>query len=501
MARKKAIIIGAGLAGLSTGCYLRMNGYDTEIFHMQKTAGGLCTSWQRGKYNIDLCVRWIAGSSPKLSFYKIWNELIDMEKLQFVNHEARFHINCSQDRIFHVYTDIKRLESYMKEISAGDGKIIDEFIGVIRRFQEFQPPVEKAPELFSFFDRLKMIKYLPMVGLVKKWSKISNMEYAGRFQDPFLREAFEMIYEGVEYPMLYIMFQLAIMDTGSAGYPIGGSLDFARQIEEKYKSLGGKIKYNSKVVKVQVNNDTAVGIQLENGDTHQADIVVSAVDGHYTIFEMLEGKYTDKKIVYNYENLETFGSLVYVWLGVKGNFAHVPYHLIFKPDKPFILPDGKRFDVVSVFTFNFDPTLAPEGKTLIYMMFETGHYDYWTKLREQDKAGYKEAKEKVAREVIDMADQKLGNIKGNVELTEIATPATFIRFSGNWKGSYEGWLPGSASDVAFGKSFKKTLPGLKNFYMAGQWVEPGGGLPPVILSGRNVSQIICRHDKKKFIVR
>ena len=44
----------------------------------------------------------------------------------------------------------------------------------------------------------------------------------------------------------------------------------------------------------------------------------------------------------------------------------------------------------------------------------------------------------------------------------------------------------------------KTLPGLKNFYMIGQWVEPGGGLPPAIMSGRNVAQIICKKNRKKF---
>ena len=45
---------------------------------------------------------------------------------------------------------------------------------------------------------------------------------------------------------------------------------------------------------------------------------------------------------------------------------------------------------------------------------------------------------------------------------------------------------------------KKTLPGLANFYMAGQWVEPGGGLPAVAMSGRNVIQIICKKEKQKF---
>jgi phytoene dehydrogenase-like protein len=45
----------------------------------------------------------------------------------------------------------------------------------------------------------------------------------------------------------------------------------------------------------------------------------------------------------------------------------------------------------------------------------------------------------------------------------------------------------------------KTLPGLNNFYMVGQWVEPGGGLPPAAYSGRNLIQILCKQDRRKFI--
>jgi phytoene dehydrogenase-like protein len=45
----------------------------------------------------------------------------------------------------------------------------------------------------------------------------------------------------------------------------------------------------------------------------------------------------------------------------------------------------------------------------------------------------------------------------------------------------------------------KTLPGLKSFYMAGQWVEPGGGVPTAALSGRNVMQIICKRERQPFV--
>jgi phytoene dehydrogenase-like protein len=47
----------------------------------------------------------------------------------------------------------------------------------------------------------------------------------------------------------------------------------------------------------------------------------------------------------------------------------------------------------------------------------------------------------------------------------------------------------------------KTLPGLEDFYMAGQWVEPGGGLPPAATSGRNAIQMICKRDGQRFVAQ
>jgi phytoene dehydrogenase-like protein len=81
-------------------------------------------------------------------------------------------------------------------------------------------------------------------------------------------------------------------------------------------------------------------------------------------------------------------------------------------------------------------------------------------------------------------------------MTDVSTPATVKRYTNNWKGSLEGWVwkPGMGLN-----RMSKTLPGLDNFYMIGQWVEIGGGVPSALLSGRNVTQLICKKDKKKFI--
>jgi phytoene dehydrogenase-like protein len=59
--KKTLLIIGSGIAGLSAGCYGRMNGYRTRIFEMHDKPGGLCTSWQRNGYTIDGCLHWLVG--------------------------------------------------------------------------------------------------------------------------------------------------------------------------------------------------------------------------------------------------------------------------------------------------------------------------------------------------------------------------------------------------------------------------------------------------------
>ena len=82
-----------------------------------------------------------------------------------------------------------------------------------------------------------------------------------------------------------------------------------------------------------------------------------------------------------------------------------------------------------------------------------------------------------------------------VEVRDLATPRTFIRYTNNWHGSFEGWLPTSSS---FGKKVPRTIPGLGGFFMVGQWVNPGGGLPPCGMDGRNLAKKLCRAEGRRF---
>ncbi|MFC2159591.1 phytoene desaturase family protein [Actinomycetota bacterium] len=494
---KTVIIIGAGIAGLSAGCYSQMNGYHTQIFEMDNAnPGGLCTTWKRKGYKIDGCLEYWMGSGPGNNFYHFWEELGAVQGQTIIHHEEWARVEGEGDKVLIFYTDIDRLEQHMKELAPEDKDIIEELFDATRvcfTFKEIPP--KKAPELFGLVDGLKMMStMLPYSKLMKKWGKISIQDFAQRFRNPFLRKAFPL--NGFP-PFLSIfawMTNVGMIQQKQAGYPVGGSLEIARNIEKRYLDLGGEIHYKSKITKILVENDQAVGVQLADGTDHRGDIIISAADGRTTIFDMLDGKYVNDKIVGYYNDLPTMPPLIYIGLGAARLFKE-PYSVFgtyYHLDEPVTIA-GQELKQLPVHNYNFDPTLAPEGKTALRVKLDSD-YEYWKKLR-QDPERYKAEKEQIADKVISLLDRYFPGLADKVEMHDVATPMTFERYTGNWQGSYMGWA--STTDT-LGMRMSKTLPGLKNFYMTGQWVEPGGGTIIAAMSGRYVSQIICKQDKKLF---
>ncbi len=153
-----------------------------------------------------------------------------------------------------------------------------------------------------------MFKMFPYLGFTRKWGRISTQDFAGHFKNPFLREAFSVAFAAdiPDMPMIAMLMTLAWLHQKMAGYPLRGALEFARAIERGYLDLGGEIHYKSRVIKILVENDKATGVQPADGTEHRSHIVISAADGHSTIFDMLDGKYINDKIKGYYDNLPLF---------------------------------------------------------------------------------------------------------------------------------------------------------------------------------------------------
>ncbi|MBO3803639.1 MAG: NAD(P)/FAD-dependent oxidoreductase [Candidatus Brockarchaeota archaeon] len=487
MARKSIIVIGAGIAGLSAGCYGQMNGFRTRIFEMHTSPGGLCTSWRRGSYTIDGCLQWLVGTAPSSGLYRIWEELGATRGRRFVNHEEFVRIEGVNGKTFIQYSNLDRLEQHMLEMSPEDESSVRNFINSAREFVRAEAPVE-GNENRGATSKPTIEK------LQEKWGGRAMGEFSLSIKSPALRGIFESLWHP-SAPASFFLMILSFLHKGEVGYPVGGSLAFSRSIERRYLELGGEARYGSRVAKVLVEGGRAAGVKLEDGSEHRSDYVISAADGHATIFDMLDGRYADSEIRGYYERLQPFPPLLHVALGVDRSFEDVPpvANGISFPLSSAIKVAGTEFRRLGVLVYNFDPTLAPPGKTVLKVMLPSD-YDYWKGLRERPDL-YRSEKDLVADRIAYALDERFPGLADRVEMRDVATPATFHRYTGNWRGSYEGWMltPESA-----GLQMRKTLPGLDNFYMAGQWVEPGGGVPTSAISGRNAIKMVCEREKVPF---
>jgi len=501
----KVSIIGAGMSGLTAGCYLQMNGFETEIFEKHAIPGGLCTSWHKNGYTIDGCIHWILGSDTGSSFHQMWMEILDMKKLEFVNHDIRIEVEVKNkdkygSHVFKLYTDLNKLHEYLLDLSPEDKKPIDELIKSMRVMQKFDlPPImDDLPFFQNMIRGIKMTRYLEFVWWFLKLKNETNYTFAKKLKNPFLRESFELLYDGNEVNILVITMPLSVFDKKSAGYPVGGSLEFAKKIEQAYLKLGGKIHYKTPVKKIIVEDNTAKGLLVRNDVVHHSDIILSAADWNFSVFNLLDGKYVNDKILQlrDLKKLEVFYSIVHLGFGINADLKDHPHFSRFPLKEDLILPDGTKYDRLEVHIYNYDRTMAPEGKTSVVVSFYTKNGDWWIDLRKNDRPKYREVKKEFTQKIIDLLDERLGGIKDKLEMSDMATPATVYRYTNNWKGSTQGWLPGknllSPSPVGF------TLPGLKNFYYSSHWNQPGGGLPIAIKTGRDVTKYICKAVGKKF---
>ncbi|HLN45306.1 MAG TPA: NAD(P)/FAD-dependent oxidoreductase, partial [Candidatus Sulfotelmatobacter sp.] len=458
--------------------------------------GGVCVSWKRKGYTFDYAVHNVFGlstKSVKSVYSQVWQELGALKGISVHGFNEFVQIEDSSGKVFTVYSDVDKLEEHMKNLSPSDKKLIVEFTKAIRKF--------RGRDVFAAMSggigtKLKM---LPLMSLLLKYSKITLQEYAQRFSDPFLRKAFPTIqYDIDDVPVIVPIIFLSMLSVGDAGWPIGGSAALSKNIEKRYLELGGETCYDSKVDKIIVKDDVAKGVQLQDGSEHFADVVISAADGYSTIAHMLNGKYTNQTILSYYKlypKTQYFG--LEIWYGVNRSFSSEPHAIVLFLDEPIKI-EGRKRDRLDIEVMNFDQLSSPSGKTVIKVNFNSD-YDYWKELATNQEK-YQTQKRLTADLVAESLEKRFPGFTTQIEAIDVVTPITVEHWTGGYRGFAQPWpAPQELAKEINKNGVSKTLPGLQNFYMVGQWAGGTFGLSTVCLMGRDLIRDLCRKDGKTFV--
>jgi phytoene dehydrogenase-like protein len=421
-------------------------------------------------------VHWLVGSKKGADLNDWWREVFDIDQLEFYESAIQSVTEHGRSSIT-IYRDNDALERELLSKAPEDAQALKAFMRDVRRLTRFRLPMDDN-FLQKIISYTRAIPYLP---LLSRTSKITVGDYGKRFTNPLLRSNFQGTLSDLSE--IAILFSFAWMNSGNGGYPVGGSLRMIALIEKNYRKLGGDIRFNTRVKRIDVKDERATGVELEDGETINADIVISAADAHSTLFDMLGEQYLDEKTKMRFKTLRPFPSYLMVSFGVAREFAGEPELLSILLDEPIRIDDRTVLDRASYRIFNYDPNLAPRGKTAIVSFIPTYNYEYWARLKETSPAKYESEKKRVAEKIIDIFDNRYPGSRDKIEVVDVASPATVFRYTNNWQGSMEGWL---ITPTTGARQLPSAVPGIRNFYMVGQWISPGGGLPSGLITARNV---------------
>ncbi len=494
---KKVIIIGAGIAGLSAGCYARMNGFKTTIFEMHHIPGGLCTGWERKGYRFDLSMHFLMGSKSG-PFYQMWDELGIIKNIDFHYHQKLGQIDgMGKELIFSA--DRKKFEKEMLAISPEDAGLIREFSALLFGRDMIRAATLKPRELMSFRQKFRtVLAIIPLLPVFIRYRKMTLQEFAAKFRSPFLRKAVQFYVDAPGWPMVDFPVGMlsGFMRVGvtQGGVPLGGSQKAVFQVAEQFRRMGGTIKFRSRVKDLVIEDDRVRGIMLEDGSSHMADEVIWAGDGHTLIYGILQGRYLDEKIKHMYGQWKPKESVMHVMMGVNRNLKEEPHVIFYKVDEPLSIA-GRDYNWLHIRHRCFDSSMAPEGKSAVEVWYDTD-FEYWEELS-KDRKAYMAEKRRIADYTIRQLEKRWPGFASQVEMVDVPTPHTYHRYTGNYKGSPDGWCINT--DNFSDQQPVRALPGLGGLRMVGQWTAPYTGVVNAALTGRQAIQLICREEKKAFL--
>lgn len=498
LTKKKIIIVGAGIAGLTAGIYCLDNGFDVEIYEKHSIAGGECTGWTRRGQYIDGCAHWIVGTDPSSEVYPLWEHIgaFDGNPTVYPT-EYLSKYELKDGRVFTFYSDLEKLKKEMLYFFPEDKRNIHYFISTCKAYQHIHVPAEKPLDFMNPFEfTLFGMKMLPAAYPFLHYKHISIEDYVKTFNNPELGDMISR-FLGYEYNIHSFFYICSSVSKGDAGMIEGGSLELVNRIVKKYQKMGGKLFLRAPVKKIIIEKDNAKGILLEDGKEIRCDYVIASCDAYHTLTKLLDNKYEDKSFKAQFSNpvANPINTSVMIAFKTNRDLSRFPKMIDYNAAEPFDM-FGKTLTHFGVRNFSFDKTLPSiNGETLLTVLLPADDkvYDY---LKSLPKDVYKKEKMEFGKKMMKFVKEKMNLQNGEIELLDVTTPLTYERYTNAYKGSYMSFV---TTEFTKGLMRPGIIKGLHSFVIAGQWIMPPGGLPIALISGKHAVQRICKLDGRKFI--
>ncbi|MCR5615075.1 MAG: NAD(P)/FAD-dependent oxidoreductase [Saccharofermentans sp.] len=491
--KKKVIIVGGGIAGLSAGIYALKAGFDAEIYEKNPIAGGECIGWNRKGYHIDNCIHWLTGTDPDTKLWEVWKTCGAIDENTEYADTTRFYASRLGDKEVSLWNDLEKTQAELIAAAPEDEEEIRKFIQHVEYAKSCIIPSDKPLDMMGIKDYIEMGKDMAdFPKVTKEYGKISCAQLAERFKSPVMKKLMTD-YLPADYTAYSLLVSYATMASGNGKIPLKGSLAMSLRIVARFKEMGGVLHTNAPVKRIVIEGRRATGIELPDGTIVKADEVITAVDTDFLFGRLIDRKYMPKDLAKAYEDRKAYPvtSGFQVAYAIDDDFS--AEDTIFFDCEPLSIGDQK-FTRMSVKSYAYDKSFAPEGKAVLQanVVQTDADYEYWASLSEEE---YKARKAELADELTARIVSEFPELEGRIELLDCWTPLTYNRYCNAYHGSYMGFVTTVGNRQM---RFKGVVKGVSNLFIAGQWVMSPGGLPIAVVSGKFAVQRILKRDKRSI---
>ncbi len=491
-----AVVIGAGLGGLSAAAAFARQGFKVIVLEQHSVPGGYASAFTRpGGFRFDVSLHsttvGLRDNVPNLIY-----GFPEIQDVTFAPHKPLYRAVFPDYDIRVPHRDVAGYIKILKASFPDDAAAID---GIFADMKGLSDEVATLSNASGQVDMASFPAKFPY--LFKNFNRTWGAMVDERVKNPKLKAVISGLwgYFGLPpsklSPFYYAMPLMDYLERGGY-YAVGTSQKISDAFVGIIKKNGGEVKLNTKVEKILTRDHAAYGVRTADGAEFQGRAVISNANAIDTFTRMMDDPEFLKATLARMDKLSVSFSALLVWMGLKTDLVH---KVGIKESEIFYYPD---YDLEADYSAalagglpadpgfglmiydNVCPGCSPKGKNTLNIIATQG-YDYWKKYETDyfygNKEAYTKEKMRLADILIDRAEKKfLPGLRKAIEVVEVASPLTNLRFTSNPRGAIYGW--DQTVDNSGQRRFPQKTP-IKNLYLSGAWTFPGHGYGACIPSG------------------
>lgn len=481
--KKTIAIIGSGFSALAASCYLAQQGNKVTVYEKNDTIGGRARQFKKDGFTFDMGPSWYWMPDVFERFFQDFDKTTS-DYYELIKLNPAYRVYFGVDDFISIYDNLEEIKATFETIEKGSSQELETFIKQAKSNYDiaikdlvYRPGVSPL-ELITLETTKKLDQFFSTVSTdIRKKFKNERLIQILEFPVLFLGA------KPTKTPSFYNFMNYADFGLGT-WHPKTGMFDVVRGIEKLALELGVTIETNSSIEKIIVENKTATAIVI-NGKTIQADIILSGADYHYTetLLDTEHRAYSEKY----WESRVFAPSSLLFFVGFDKKIENISHHALFF-DVDFNqhaadIYDEPKWPDAPLFYANFpsktDLSAAPEG-------MESGFFLIPLAPGINDSEALREEYfEKIITRFEQLTQQ---SIKNNIIFKRSFCKNDFVTDYNAYKGNAYG-MANTLLQTAFLRPKLKSKK-VRNLYFTGQLTVPGPGVPPALISGKLVAELI-----------